>query len=197
MNTGKVASGGKLVILSGPSGSGKSTVVTALLKQCSVPLVLAVSATTRPARPGERDGREYYFLTPQRFQRMREDGEFLECAEVFGNWYGTLRSEVVGRQLEGKWVLLEIDVQGALAVMEQQPDAISLFLKTPSAEQYERRLRGRKTEDEQTIAKRLEGAQRELALAPRYRYQIVNDRVERAVEEICNILKHEEGGCRA
>lgn len=197
MNAGKVAGSGKLVILSGPSGSGKSTVVTALLKHCSVPLVLAVSATTRPARPGERDGREYYFLTPERFQRMREDGEFLECAEVFGNWYGTLRSEVAGRQLEGKWVLLEIDVQGALAVMEQQPDAVSLFLKTPSTEQYERRLRGRKTEDEQTIAKRLEGAQRELALAPRYRYQVVNDRVERAVEEICNILKHEEGSCRA
>jgi len=191
------ASGGKLVILSGPSGSGKSTVVTALLKHCPVPLVLAVSATTRPARPGERDGREYYFLTPQRFQRMRENDEFLECAEVFGNWYGTLRSEVAGRQREGKWVLLEIDVQGALVVMEQQPDAISLFLKTPSTEQYERRLRGRKTEDDQTIAKRLEGAQRELALAPRYRYQVVNDRVEWAVEEICNILKHEEGGCRA
>jgi guanylate kinase len=188
---------GRLVILSGPSGSGKSTVVTSLLKHCPLPLALSISATTRAARPGEQDGREYYFMTPERFERLRQENRFLECADVFGNWYGTLRSEVDDRRRRGQWVVLEIDVQGALSVMEQEPQAISIFLKTPSAEEYERRLRGRKTEDEATIAKRLDGARRELALAERYRFQVINDRVERAVEEICNILKQQEGNTRA
>jgi guanylate kinase len=188
---------GRLVILSGPSGSGKSTVVSRLLEHCPLPLELSVSATTRAARPGEQDGREYYFLTPEQFQQMRDQGRFLECAEVFGNWYGTLRSEVTQRRREGKWVILEIDVQGALAVMEQEPDAVSIFLKTPSVEEYERRLRSRKTEDEATIQRRVDGARRELALAGRYRYQVINDRVERAVEEICSILKKQEGDHRA
>lgn len=188
---------GRLVILSGPSGSGKSTVVNRLLKDCSVPLELAVSATTRAPRQGEHDGQEYYFLTQEQFHQMRDEGRFLECAEVFGNWYGTLRSEVDRRRSEGKWVILEIDVQGALAVLEQEPEAISIFLRTPSAEEYERRLRNRQTEDEATIQRRLDGARRELALADHYRYQVVNDQVSRAVEEICGILKRWEGDCRA
>ncbi|MFW6124901.1 MAG: guanylate kinase, partial [Pirellulales bacterium] len=160
--------------------------------------VLSVSATTRPPRPGESEGREYYyFLTEEEFERRRRRGEFLEYAEVYGNWYGTLHSEVEQRRAAGQWVLLEIDVQGAATVFEQEPDAISIFLTTPSWEEYERRLRGRRTEEEAAIRRRLEGARRELEYAPRYSYRVVNDDVERTIEEICEILKKEAAHAHA
>lgn len=180
---------GRLVVLSGPSGSGKGTVLTHLLRQCPLPLALAVSATTRLARGTEQEGRDYYFLTAQEFEARRQRGEFIECAQVFGHWYGTLRSEVEGRLRRGQWVILEIDVQGAMAVQEQFPEAITIFLKTPSLEQYGARLRRRGTEDEAGIGRRLEAATRELSLADRYRHQVVNDQVERAAQEICDILR--------
>lgn len=184
---------GKLVVVSGPSGSGKTTVVRRLLETCPLPLVLSVSATTRQPRKGEVHGRDYYFITDEEFQRRLRHGDFVESAEVFGNHYGTLKSEVEGRLAAGQWPVLEIDVQGALAVFQQQPDCISIFLRTPSWEEYERRLRGRKTENEQTIQRRLEGARRELELADRYRYQVVNGDVQLAVREICDILEKENG----
>jgi guanylate kinase len=138
---------GKLVIISGPSGAGKSTVVRRLLATCSLPLALSVSATTRKARPGERDGVEYYFLSQAEFARRRAAGEFLECKEVFGrgDWYGTLRSEVAAGLLDRKWVVLEIDVEGAMAVLEQRPDAITVFLHPGSLVELEKRLRARGT----------------------------------------------------
>jgi len=192
-----VARRGKVVVVSGPSGVGKTTVLRQLLQHAPVPLVPSVSATTRAPRPGEVHGVDYYFLTPEEFARRRQRGEFLECFQVFGKdcWYGTLRSEVTPRLEAGKWVLLEIDVQGASDVMRQYPDAVTIFLRPASPDELQRRLRGRGTEGEQAIQSRLEQARKELAQADRYRYQVVNDnhKVDRAVSEIREILLQERG----
>jgi len=181
---------GKVVILSGPSGAGKSTVVRRLLQCSPVPLRLSVSATTRSPRPGERAGLDYHFLSQEEFARRRQAGEFLESKEVFGrgDWYGTLRSEVTTGHAEGKWVLLEIDVQGALSVLEQVPDAMTIFLHPGSLAELERRLRTRGTESPESLARRLEVARGELEFVHRYQFEVINDTVERAVEEICQIL---------
>ena len=187
------AAGGRLVVVSGPSGSGKTTVLKRLFQDPPVPLVSSASATTRPPRPGERDGVDYHFISEEEFALRRQRGEFLECFEVFGrgDWYGTLLSEVTPSLEAGKWVLLEIDVQGALSVMEGYPEAISIFIRPPSLEVLEERLRRRRTETEQAIQRRLQQARDELALAERYRYQVINDEVDRAVHEICHILNTE------
>jgi guanylate kinase len=181
---------GKLVVVSGPSGVGKTTVLRRLLGSAPVPLEASVSATTRPARHGEVDGVDYHFLTEEEFTRRRQRGEFLECFQVFGrgDWYGTPFSEVTPRLQAGKWVLLEIDVQGALSVMERFPHAITIFLRPGSWEQLERQLRGRATDTDQAVQSRLQRARDELALAGHYRYQVINDDVDRAVREICHIL---------
>jgi len=148
------------------------------------------AATTRPPRPNEVAGRDYYFLAADEFDRRRQAGEFLECAEVHksGYWYGTLLSEVERARREGGWALLEIDVEGALAVMERYPQAVSIFLSTPPDE-YERRLRARGTEEEAVIQRRLQTARRELTFAHRYRYRVVNANLDEAVQEICRILE--------
>jgi guanylate kinase len=187
----KPLTGFEVVVLSGPSGSGKTTIVERLIAAPEVKLLKAVSATTRPPRAGEKDGDAYYFLTQDEFDRKKGAGEFLETAEVYGvgYWYGTLKSELERARQAGAWSLLEIDVQGALKVMELYPDAITIFLKTPSAEVYEQRLRGRGTEDPAVIERRLKRASEEVQLAERYRYQVVNDNLDRAVNEILGILK--------
>lgn len=183
-------SNGKLVVVSGPSGAGKTSVMQRVHQTCRVPLVASVSATTRPPRNGEADGVDYYFLSDDDFKARRQRGEFLECFEVFasGHWYGTLRSEVATGLAAGKWVVLEIDVQGAMAVVEQFPDAITIFIRPGTREELERRLRGRGTETEDAIQRRLAKADQELALADRYRYTVINDDMDRAVREICDIL---------
>jgi guanylate kinase len=184
---------GRLVVVSGPSGAGKTTVLRQVFACAPVPLVRSVSATTRASRPGEVDGQSYHFLSPADFQARRARGEFLECFEVFGegHWYGTLRSEVDAGLKAGKWVLLEIDVQGAMAVVEKYPDAVTVFLRPPSLEVLEARLRGRRTESEQAIQRRLAQARGELALADRYAHRVVNEEgnEQRAAQEICEILK--------
>ncbi|GAB6166531.1 guanylate kinase [Thermostilla marina] len=184
---------GRIVILSGPSGVGKTTITDALRDVAPVPLVRSVSATTRKPRPGERDGVDYHFLTPEQFEQLRKEDQFLECFEVFGTgaWYGTLRSTVENALAEGKWVLLVIDVQGGLEVMRQYPEAIGIFVEPSSWDELERRLRGRGTEDETTIRRRLEQARKELQAGKKYPYRVVNDRVERAVREVCRILEKE------
>ena len=181
---------GKLVVMSGPSGVGKTTVLKRLLATCSLPLRASVSATTRPPRCGEVDGVDYHFLSDGEFRARRERGDFLECYEVYrsGWWYGTLKSEVTSGLEAGNWVVLGIDVHGAMAVVDQYPDAITIFLRPGSLEELEKRLRGRATEDEQVLKRRLEQAKNELAWAERYRYQVVNDDLDRAVREICQIL---------
>lgn len=187
----EVAEPGRLVILSGPSGAGKSTVVRELIAQCSLPLVLSVSATTRAPRPGEVNGFDYHFLSHEEFARRRESGQFLECKEVFGrgDWYGTLR-QVVDEGLScGKWVILEIDVQGALSVMQQCENTVSLFVHPGSTEELERRLRRRGTETEASINRRLQVASEEMKSAHRYDYIVINEEVSRTVQEICQLLR--------
>lgn len=189
-----VSNCGQIVVLSGPSGSGKTTIVNRLIAESPVSLLKSVSATTRAPRPQETDGEDYYFLSDSQFRTRLENDEFLEHAEVFssGFLYGTLRTELDRAWQRECWAFLEIDVEGALNVMQQYPDAVTIFLKTPSPEEFERRLRARGTETEDVIRKRLATAAKELQFADRYRHIVVNDQLDQAVTEICDILKSEE-----
>ena len=184
---------GKVVVVSGPSGAGKTSVMRRVYRQCRLPLRRAVSATTRPPRPDEIDGEDYHFLTDEEFQVRRERGEFVECRKVFGYdyWYGTLWSEVTPGLEAGKWVVLEIDVQGAADVTRRFPDAVTIFLRPSSRDELRRRLRGRGTESEEALRRRLDRAENETAQAVRYKHQVINDRLDRAVHDIREILKQE------
>ncbi|MFN8709297.1 MAG: guanylate kinase [Planctomyces sp.] len=183
----------RIVVLSGPSGSGKTTLVRRLVDESPVPLIKSVSATTRNPRPAEVPGDDYHFLTDADFRdRLRKD-EFIEHAEVFssGFLYGTLRSELDRAWARNAWAFLEIDVQGAMQVIQKYPEAITIFLKTPSPEEFERRLRHRGTETEENIRKRLATAAKEVEMANQYQYVVVNDLLDQAVSEICEILRVE------
>lgn len=177
----------RLFVVSGPSGVGKGTLV-ALLRERLTRLGLTVSATTREPRPGEVDGVSYHFLDDAEFERRVGEGEFLEWAWVHGHRYGTLRSEVERVLAEGRSVVLEIDVQGALNVRASHPEAVLVFIEPPSPEELERRLRGRGTEDEASIERRLANARREMSYADRYDVRIVNDDLDRAVDELAHVI---------
>ena len=182
---------GKVVIISGPSGAGKSTLVRRLLQTCSLPLELSISATTSPARPDELNGIAYHFLSAEEFEEKRLAGEFLEYKEVFGQgyWYGTLLANINhGLQL-GKWVILEIDVAGAMSVIDRVPDAITIFIHPGSMEELERRLRNRQTDNEEAIVRRLEVATQEMANRHQYEYQVINKDVDVATSEVSQILQ--------
>jgi guanylate kinase len=182
---------GKLVVISGPSGVGKSTVVRQVLQQLGDRVYLSVSATTRPPRPDERDGVNYYFLSDAEFAQRRANGDFLECVEVFGrgHWYGTLWSEVRSSLARGKWVILEIDVDGAREVIAHFPEAVMIFIRPATLDELERRLRSRGTEDEESVQRRMAVARHELHLSNQYDYQVVNVTVPQAVDEVCEILR--------
>lgn len=184
---------GQLVIVSGPSGAGKSTVLRQLMNRCELPLEMSVSVTTRRPREGEVEGRDYHFVSRDEFQTMREAGEFLECMEVFGrDWYGT-RGRLVDEALQdGKWIILEIDVQGAMSVMKDR-DCVSFFVHPGTREELENRLRRRATEDEVAIRRRLEVADEELTALSYYDHEIINRDVDLAVDEICQFLKKSAG----
>jgi guanylate kinase len=179
---------GQLIIISGPSGSGKTTIVQRLLA-LEPAIVKSVSATTRPPRPGEVNGRSYIFLSNESFARRRQAGDFLECAEVYpGCWYGTLREQVTPSLAAGRSVLLEIDVRGMEQAIAHYPGAVTIFIQPPSLADLEQRLRARHTETEEAVQRRLQTARNELAQAGRYRFQVINDTVEDAVRRIRQIL---------
>lgn len=192
-NTG-TAGEGRLIIFSGPSGVGKTTVLAAIFAACKRPLLMSVSATTRPQREGETAGTSYHYLSDQEFKQRIEGDEFLEFTEVFGrgHWYGTLKETVKAGLADGKWVILEIDVEGAQKVLKHHPDAITIFVHPGSAEELERRLRGRGTESETELQRRLEVAQRELDMANLYEHIVINQSVEQTATDICQILESVE-----
>ena len=178
-----MARSAKLFVVSGPSGVGKGTLVS-LLRDKRPNLGLTVSATTRSPRPGEVDGVAYHFLSDEEFKKRVDAGEFLEWAHVHGHCYGTLKSEVDRLISAGQSVVLEIGVQGGLMVHKQYPNAILVFIKPPSFEELEQRLRGRGTEDEKTISTRLSNASREMEHANDYTVCIVNDNLETALSKL-------------
>ena len=165
---------GVLFVFSGPSGVGKGTLKDKLFEEFAGKIAYSVSATTRGPREGEVDGKDYFFITRQEFESRVQNNEFLEHAVFAGNCYGTPRAYVEKLLNSGMNVVLEIDVQGALQVMQSMPECVSIFILPPSFEELERRLRGRGTETEEKICQRLETAKRELPYAPMYDYQIVN-----------------------
>jgi guanylate kinase len=175
-------------VISGPSGVGKGTLVRRVLRL--VPdLERSVSATTRRARPGEVEGVDYFFVSDARFDRMADAGELLEWAEIYGHRSGTPAAFVADMRERGRDVLLEIDVQGAGWVRKREPHAVLVFLSPPSLEELQRRLRGRATEDERVLARRLEKAGWEMEQAAWFDHVVVNDDADRAAEEVAAIIR--------
>jgi guanylate kinase len=177
-----------VIVVSAPSGAGKSTVLARVLDDMPG-LRFSVSHTTRPPRPGERDGVEYHFVDRRVFEGLRDDGKLLEWAEVHGNLYGTGLAEHGQARAEGVDLLLDVDVQGAAQVREKMPEAVTVFILPPSYEVLERRLRGRGQDDEATVKRRLAAAGRELQAFERYDYAIVNDDLGACVEALKSIVR--------
>lgn len=183
-----MANAGTIFVITGPSGVGKGTLIEEVRRRMPE-LELSISATTRPPRPGEEHGREYFFLNHDEFEGHAGDGNFLEHAAYSGNRYGTLRSEVEKRLAEGKSVLLEIELQGARLVREAAPDAELIFIAPPDFESLRKRLEGRGTDDAESIAERLATAEIEMAARGEFAHVVVNDDLERAADELEAVLR--------
>jgi guanylate kinase len=178
------------VILSAPSGGGKTTIARELLDRRK-DVGYSVSCTTRAPRPGERDTHDYYFLTRQEFQRRVEEGDFAEHAEVHGNLYGTLKSEISRVLRSGRHVVMDIDVQGARQFRTAFPGCVTIFVLPPSGDVLLQRLKKRKTENPQQLAARLDSALRELHAVDEYEYVVVNDELELAIRSVSSIVDAE------
>jgi guanylate kinase len=181
---------GVLFIVSSPSGGGKTSLIKELL-EAEPELRLSVSYTTRPARPGEVDGRDYHFVTLPIFERMLEAGEFLESAVIYGNSYGTSQKWIERERGEGRDVLLEIDWQGAQQVRRLMRQVVSVFILPPSPEVLESRLRGRGQDSEEVVARRLAAAREEISHVSEYEYVIINDDFNRAAQDLRSIIRAE------
>ena len=182
---------GLLIIISGPSGVGKGEVCNAL-KTLDKNIVTSVSVTTREKRPNEIEGLNYFFKTVKQYEALKKSGSFLETFKIYGNYYGTPKEFVLNKIALGYDVILEIDIQGALHVMKNFEGAVSIFLAPPSKEVLEQRLRGRNTEDEITITRRLSASKEELATVKKYDYIVVNNDISDSAKAILNIIKSEK-----
>lgn len=183
---------GKLFIVSAPSGTGKTTLVSRVLERFAR-LSYSISHTTRPPRGDETDGIDYFFITVQAFEEKIKNNELLEWAKVHDNYYGTSREFVEKKLGQGRSLLLDIDVQGALQIMATGLNPISIFIMPPSFEELEERLKKRGTDTDEVIQKRLMNARDEMAQKDRYRHVILNDDLDRAVSELCDIVSQEIG----
>ncbi|MBR5496076.1 MAG: guanylate kinase [Oscillospiraceae bacterium] len=179
---------GSLIVLSGPSGSGKGTILSKLLTE-DKNTFLSVSATTRLPRPGEVDGANYHFMTKEQFESLIQSGGMLEYACYCDNYYGTPKKAVYDQIEKGNNVILEIEVQGAMQIKNACPEAILVFVLPPSIQVLENRLRGRGTEDEDTVLKRMETAKKEIKMATEYDFVIINDDLDEAVDDLANVIK--------
>ena len=177
-----------LFTISAPSGAGKTSLVRALLEKRAESVAVCVSHTTRPMRPGDVDGSDYHFVSREEFDRMIAAGEFLEYAQVFDNFYGTARASAEALLASGKHVILEIDWQGARQVRQKLPDTVGVFILPPSREALERRLRTRATDNEETIARRMRDADREMSHYQDAEYLVVNDDFEQALFDLDAII---------
>lgn len=177
----------RYIVFSAPSGAGKTTIVKALLEEISN-LALSISATTRSKRPDEVDGKDYYFLSKEGFEKAINENQFLEHEEVHDNYYGTLREKVDELVEAGKSVVFDIDVKGAKAVKENYPEAILIFILPPSKEVLEQRLINRKSENQQTIKRRLERLDYEYEQAAYFDFKVINDSLDQAIAEVKNII---------
>ncbi len=183
---------GLLIVLSGPSGVGKGTMYSRLLKTLPE-LTVSVSATTRKPREGEINGVHYHFVGKDEFERMRDNGEFLEWAETVGNYYGTPKAPVLAKLAEGSDVLLEIDVKGARQIKAAYPDCITIFVLPPSEEELARRLRGRGTETDEQVKARLALAVSEIGESGEFDHRVVNADIDTAVAEVIDIIRKAKG----
>ena len=181
----------KLIIFTGPSGVGKGTILTDFFKRAKEDIIYSISCTTRKPREGEIDGVHYFFKQKEEFEELIRHDAFLEWANYSGNYYGTKKSFVEDNLKKGKSVLLEIELQGAMVIMQKCPNAVSIFIKPPTFEELERRLRGRHSENEESIQRRLSSAKDELRHIDLFKYVIENDKVENAVEKLYNIYLKE------
>ncbi len=181
---------GKIIVLSAPSGTGKSTIIKELIDDPALKLGFSISATSRLPRGEECDGREYYFLSPEEFERRVKRGDFVEWEEVYsGTCYGTLESEVKRVTDAGRNLIMDIDVKGAMSVKKRYEDsALSIFIAPPSLEELEKRLRGRQTDSDESIRKRLSKAEYEMGFSDRFDCRIVNDSLDKAVEQTRNTI---------
>lgn len=186
-----MANEGLLIVFSGPSGTGKGTVLKSYFAQ-HPEARLSISATTRKPRPGEQDGREYFFVSKEKFAQMKQKNALLESAEYCGNCYGTPRAPVETWLHEGYDVFLEIEVQGGTQVQRLEPNSIGIFVLPPSVKVLDERLHGRGTEAEEVVQNRLNVAKKEILQAKHYNYVVINDTVEQAVEEIATIISSEK-----
>jgi guanylate kinase len=186
-----MANRGLLIVLSGPSGVGKGSIRRRLFMREDIDLSYSISMTTREPRNGEIDGVDYFFVSQQEFKENVEKGNLLEYAKFVGNYYGTPKNYVEKLLNNGKNVFLEIEIEGARQVVEKMKDAVTIYLMPPSIEELERRIRGRRSEPEEVVKERMDKAKREIKSYTEYKYVVYNDSLEKATEEIANIILNE------